>query len=104
MGSAFLKCDALGCDHVGEVPAITRELIGTPCPKCGANLLTEADADQWLAQVEPLLAFLKPLGLITDGAFDVPADQRVEFHLHEAKLTISTQLPSDVSIVEQGQP
>jgi hypothetical protein len=38
-----LKCDALGCDYEEPVPAITRDLIGKPCPKCGASLLTEQD-------------------------------------------------------------
>lgn len=40
--NSFLKCDAAGCDHE-EPAAITREHIGKPCPKCGANLLTEED-------------------------------------------------------------
>lgn len=38
----FLKCDAEGCDHQ-ERAQISREHIGRPCPKCGANLLTEED-------------------------------------------------------------
>ena len=39
----YLKCDRKCCDHTQEVNDITEELVGTPCPKCGDNLLTEAD-------------------------------------------------------------
>lgn len=42
-----LKCDAEGCDYEETVEATSQnvnEFIGKPCPKCGANLLTEADA------------------------------------------------------------
>ena len=37
--TAFLQCDADGCGHHETVPEISRDLIGKPCPKCGANLL-----------------------------------------------------------------
>lgn len=38
-----LQCDAPACDHVEELAEITADLIGKPCPRCGANLLTEED-------------------------------------------------------------
>jgi hypothetical protein len=38
-----LKCDAPRCGYERPVPAITRDLIGEPCPKCAHNLLTEED-------------------------------------------------------------
>jgi hypothetical protein len=40
-----LKCDAPGCDYEQDYPTSDayRNWIGMPCPKCGANLLTEAD-------------------------------------------------------------
>lgn len=41
-----LKCDAEGCDY--RDPEAGKDgdwaaLVDTPCPKCGASLLTEAD-------------------------------------------------------------
>lgn len=43
-----LNCDTPGCGYVdATVPlnwTTTRTMIGTPCPKCGANLLTKEDA------------------------------------------------------------
>ena len=38
----FLKCDARGCDHFENI-AVTIEVVGKPCPKCGANLCTQED-------------------------------------------------------------
>ena len=38
-----LKCDADGCGHEETIDEIKASHIGTPCPKCGANLLTEED-------------------------------------------------------------
>lgn len=43
MKGLYLVCDAEGCDHRQDVDDITADMIGTPCPKCGANLLTEQD-------------------------------------------------------------
>lgn len=44
-----LKCDALGCDyeeatHMPESLDDLRAMIGRPCQKCGASLMTEEDA------------------------------------------------------------
>jgi hypothetical protein len=39
-----LQCDAPDCDYVSPTALPWGpELIGMPCPKCGANLLTERD-------------------------------------------------------------
>lgn len=38
-----LKCDAVGCDFSDENAAPDETSLNRPCPKCGANLLTEAD-------------------------------------------------------------
>jgi hypothetical protein len=46
--SGGLKCDRPGCGYKTEGIRLTPKnvpgLIGTPCPQCGSNLLTEADA------------------------------------------------------------
>jgi uncharacterized C2H2 Zn-finger protein len=42
-----LHCDACGHDMPGPV-AFTSDLIGTPCPKCGADMLTRKDYDHAL--------------------------------------------------------
>ena len=43
-----LKCDAPGCGYVDKTVELTPDTvmasIGKPCPKCGASLLTAADA------------------------------------------------------------
>jgi hypothetical protein len=50
--SGVLKCDRPGCGYKTEQiklePKNIPSLIGTPCPQCGANLLTEADAKSLL--------------------------------------------------------
>lgn len=45
--SEFLKCDAPTCEHVEQVGIITEDMVNTPCPVCGANLLTQADWNDW---------------------------------------------------------
>jgi hypothetical protein len=37
-----LHCDACGYD-LPDIQPFTKELIGAPCPKCGADMLTEKD-------------------------------------------------------------
>lgn len=40
-----LKCDAAGCDYEDDDAKFEdyERYLNAPCPKCGANLLTEAD-------------------------------------------------------------
>jgi hypothetical protein len=38
----YLKCDSPSCDYF-ELTPIVIENVGKPCPKCGANVLTEDD-------------------------------------------------------------
>lgn len=38
-----LRCDNPKCDHVDPNQPFGKHLIGKPCPKCRANLLTERD-------------------------------------------------------------
>lgn len=44
-----LNCDAPGCGHVEPVREITEAMVGMPCPKCGADLLTMEDWRGWQA-------------------------------------------------------
>ena len=59
-----LKCDAPDCDYRDDDIRVEEyeSYLGKPCPKCGANLLTEADlaavkaimsAVDWLNKVVP---------------------------------------------------
>jgi hypothetical protein len=61
--SEFLKCDAEGCDHREDVAKITADMVGKPCPKCGANLLTQADWDVYDAAFRPLMEAMEKAGL-----------------------------------------
>lgn len=45
--NTYIKCDRVGCGYVLPVPKITKNLVGTPCPHCGSNMLTESDFKQW---------------------------------------------------------
>lgn len=60
--SLYLKCDAEGCDHIETVKELTEAQIDTPCPKCGANLLTREDYEQ-SASVMNLMNAMEKAGL-----------------------------------------
>lgn len=49
-----LKCDAAACDYEDNEARFENyeQYLNAPCPKCGANLLTEAD----LAAVKAIMA------------------------------------------------
>lgn len=60
----YLLCDAPGCGHNEPKPRPEtleqmRAYIGTPCPKCGANLLTKEDAAEGWPIFEKLLKLEK---------------------------------------------
>jgi hypothetical protein len=61
-GFAELVCDARGCDYTEYVGTVSPEYIGKPCPKCGANLLTQEDYDAAMPTFA-LLEALRTLGL-----------------------------------------
>jgi hypothetical protein len=59
-----LKCDAAGCGYIDKSVSFLdyEKHLNAPCPKCGANLLTEADyqatklmlaAVEWLNAITP---------------------------------------------------
>lgn len=89
--TAFLKCDADGCDHHETVPEISRDLIDKPCAKCGANLLTEADFEAFTSQVMPVVDMAMALGLLQPITGDIkPDDVVATFHMHDEKATVQT--------------
>ena len=79
--SEYLKCDAAGCDHVEDVDVIVAEMVGKPCPKCGANLLTAEDWNTWHERFVPVFNAMKVEGLIDPAAPSGPTVAiRVGFH------------------------
>lgn len=88
MSGAFLKCDAADCGHVENVPAVSRDLIGMPCPKCGANLLTEKDCEDWLAMIQPGIDLMRSLGLLVDQPNDRQNLRSFGVHLHDENLSV----------------
>ena len=82
-----LKCDATPCDHIELVEAISQDMIGKPCPKCGSNLLTEADFQTWLDLIQPSIELAKALGLVADATPD--DGQALRINLHENTVKIS---------------
>lgn len=98
----FLKCDADDCDHMETVEAISADLIDKPCPKCGANLLTEADCAVWLAYVRPGIEFATAVGLMIDRQPET--DQALlRIGLHENTLT-TTVVPEAATAKGLGIP
>lgn len=86
-----LKCDAEGCDHVETVQDITADLIGKPCPKCGANLLTKDDYEAGQTLVGVINAFNEIFGPV-----DIPDDAvgkalKVSFNPHNGGITVQVK-------------
>lgn len=87
--SEFLKCDADGCDHVEHMAEITADMVGRPCPKCGANLLTQGDFTTYMSMVRPLMQGLIDAGLSQPATADTPPEQRVSVNYHDGTLKVS---------------
>lgn len=88
----YLKCDAVGCDHVEfHEGHITLGMIGKECPKCGANLLTEEDYYAGL-ELEQYLELLDSLGLVKLlGVNEEIPDgySRVGINPHKGKINVT---------------
>jgi len=82
----FLKCDAAECDHVEHIEAITADMVGKPCPKCGANLLTQGDWDVYSTVVQPAMRAMVDLGLAKEATVDTPAAERMSINYHDGEL------------------
>tara|TARA_R110000850_G_scaffold109178_1_gene221946 strand:+ start:689 stop:970 length:282 start_codon:yes stop_codon:yes gene_type:complete len=78
-----LNCDAKGCGHVEDVGEITADMVDTPCPVCGANLLTNEDWVAW----QPYSAVL---AAVTDMVGPEAAGEKVDLRvsLHGLKTSI----------------
>lgn len=55
-----LICDVPSCGHVQEIEDLSAKYINMPCPKCGANLLTEEDFEAGMKS----LAIVQVLGAL----------------------------------------
>ena len=89
MAGGFLKCDAQDCAHREECPDYGPEMIGKPCPKCGANLLTQEDFDAY-EPIRELLESMASLGLVTDDPSEGTVGLRVNQHDGKLKIEIDT--------------
>lgn len=84
----FLQCDADGCDHKEFVEAITEDMVGKECPKCGESLLTKEDFEMF-APLMQTKKILQDLGLIADERTPEHVERvSVSVHCHENTVTI----------------
>jgi hypothetical protein len=89
-----LICDEPTCDHKEDVGALSEDMIGKPCPKCGANLLTREDYEEGL-KYQAVLELLKSAGLAKDPV-DGDEGALISVNPHAGTLNISvTGLESD---------
>lgn len=78
-----LKCDA--CEYrETEIHEMTADLIGAPCPICGANLLTQEDFDQCKA-MGPAIELLKNIGVTYADKIE---DGTISLNAHKGTVTI----------------
>ncbi len=69
MNGGYLKCDAKGCEHKEAVASFDKTLIGKPCPKCGASLLTSEDYEEG-KRMKAVIDALYALGLARPATED----------------------------------
>lgn len=87
-----LHCDAIGCGYVAPTPdPWGPELIGKPCPRCGANLLTRGDYDRTERMIRLVDLINRIFGPIF-GRRQPPANAQtiaVRMHGHQADIQIN---------------
>lgn len=86
----YLKCDATGCDHREHVGTITADMIGKPCPKCGASLLTKEDFETF-QHLGDVLRVFQEIGLMKPHSLDDPIPEGasvVDINIHNNNITI----------------
>jgi hypothetical protein len=72
-----LKCDAVGCDYYDHDARYEdyEKYVNNPCPKCGANLLTEAD-------LKTCQIMMAAAGLVNAAVNPNPTDPVVRVSMH----------------------
>jgi len=89
----YLKCDADWCDYEGNEPDYGAHLIGKPCPKCGADLLTQGDFDQG-EPMRTMMQMLVKAGLVFEPDADtshMKAPALLKVKSHKGKIIIETK-------------
>lgn len=88
-----LKCDAVGCSYRDAEPLpFTEDLIGRPCPVCGANMLTRADFEDAQKLLTAIGTVNRAFGHL--GTENSDADHTaVRFGVHEGEFTIDLAQP-----------
>lgn len=91
MQGQYLKCDA--CDYVtGNLGRdLTKADIGTPCPKCGADMLTERDFNDFVGQMAAIAFVNKATEMLADAIGLETKRVRLNIHTHNGVQTIVTQ-------------
>ena len=100
----YLLCDECGHEEFYE-GRMTRDHIGTPCPKCDADMLTEDDFALGM-QVQVAMEFLQMAGIAeTIGPHDKadPEKKLLRFGAHKGVITIDqNEALKDESAREDG--
>lgn len=86
--SEYLKCDAPGCDHSENVEAITADMVGRPCPKCGSNLLTEADWTMYSTVFQPAMRAMYVAGIARPASIGTAREQVLRVGYHDGEMTV----------------
>jgi hypothetical protein len=89
--SEVLNCDAPGCGHVEEVGTITGEMVGMPCPSCGANLLAEEDWQAW----QPIQAIMRAAEKMSEKHGEVTGKASLGVSLKGGTTTIKIEREID---------
>lgn len=83
-----LHCDACGY-NLPERSAFTPALIGTPCPKCGADMLTRRDYESTRKGLRLIDLLNRLLGPIFGRREAPQSAETIQVCIHDDSLTIN---------------
>ena len=80
----LVQCDTPGCGYTIPNPTKdpcedTKQYINMPCPKCGANLLTQKDYDDAMKFLRGIMWLNKWFGWLS---YLSPKNKKKEMHVH----------------------
>ena len=84
----YLRCDEKHCDHTEQIEELLQEHVGKPCPKCGANLLTQKDFEISKAFMG-VFNTLESMGLVRPAEDSTESGTKINVNVYNGEIKFS---------------